>query len=83
MPKEQCSISGEVASLGGLEPGSFTKYHEVPGGSDGSVYPRRNVQLRVRFLGSGSWSLVVLQNTMKYQGALMGLCIRGGVLNCG
>ena len=81
--KEESSIACEFARLGGLEPGSFTKYHEVPGGLDGSVYPRRRAQLRLRLPGQGAWSLVLLQSTMKYQGALMGLCSRGGVLNCG
>jgi len=30
-----------------------------------------------------SGGLVVLKSTTKYQGALMGLCARGGVLNSG
>ena len=61
-------------------PGCFTNYHEVPGGSDGTVCMRRIAYLRVEVARLGS--LVVLQSTMKYQGVLMGLCAQGGVLNC-
>ena len=68
MPDEEFSIACEVARLGSLQPGFFIKYHEVPGGSDGTVYPRKSAKLRVRMPGEGAWSLVVLQSTMKYQG---------------
>ena len=40
-PRRRVQFACEVYRLGGLEPGSFTKYHDVPGGSEGSVYPRR------------------------------------------
>ena len=51
MHQEKCAIAGEDARSGGLEPGNFTKYHEVPGGSDESLYTRRSAPLRVRLPG--------------------------------
>ena len=42
MHKEECLNAGDVARLGVLEPGCFTKYNEVPGGSDGTVCPMRS-----------------------------------------
>ena len=83
VPEEECSIAGEVVRSGSLEPGGFTKIHEVPGGSEGTLCPRTSAQLRVRLSGQGAWSLVVLQSTMKYQGALMGLYAQRGVLKSG
>ena len=71
-----------VARSGSLELDCFTKYHEVRGGSDGTLCTRRSAQLRVRLPGQGAWSLVVLQDTMRYQGALMGLCTKGGKIIC-
>ena len=41
---------GVLNCVGGCqvrEPGCFTKYHEVPGASDGTVCPRRSARLRV------------------------------------
>ena len=80
VPEEECFSAGEVARSGGLEPGCLTKYHEVPGGSDGTVCLRRSAQLRVRLPGQGAWSLVLFQITIKSQGAQTGVCARGGVL---
>ena len=71
VPEEECSVANEVARSGNLELGCFTKYHEVPGGSDGTVCQRMSAQLRVRMPGQGAWSLVLFQSTMKYQGALV------------
>jgi len=83
LPDEECLIAGEVAksrSLVVLQSTMKYKYHEVPGGSDGTVCLRRIAYLRVEVARSGG--LVVLQSTTKYQGALMAQCARGGVLNC-
>ena len=79
VPEREC----EIARSGGLEPGSFIKYHVVPGGYDGTVCQRRSAQLRVRLPSQGAWNLVVLQSTMRYRGVQTGVCARGGVLKCG
>ena len=63
MPEEECPIACEVARSAGLELGSFPKDHEVPGGSDGIMCPRRSAQSHVRLPGQGAWSLVVSQST--------------------
>jgi len=49
----------EVVRSVGLEPCSIPKDHEVPGGSEGIMCPRRSAQSHVRLPVQGAWSLDV------------------------